>query len=279
MTTPPNNRQKNPQDWPHPTGTPYLQDDPAPGLAHGIPARAPAAGPRRGYVVTRTVGAVVALGLVGTAAVSAVPEMLRTTTVHDLALADSVQRLVLDPGVGEVQVREAAAGEALGVQTSQTYSGRQPEVNLTQGSDGTARLDASCPRIIGLGTCSIDWEIVVPAGTDLEINSSIGDVDIHSTGSVQVQGATGDIRLSGAPTQVDLTLSIGDVRVETDAPADSLRVRSSLGDVTLALPEGPYQVHSQTSLGTERLSLDTEPDAPYVVDVQTSLGDILVYQQ
>lgn len=234
-------------------------------------------GPAPGYGGVRTIGAVAALLLVGGSAASTVPEMMRTSTVQTEPLDASLTTLVLTAGVGKVDVREVSPGEQPSVSTELTYTTRRPQVELVEdpNAPGTVQAQVDCGPTPWFG-CNVDWGVAVPAGTALEITTSLGEVEVNTTGDVVVRGATGDIDINGSPTSVDVGTSLGNVSLAVEAAPASVLVRTSVGDVNLRLPQETYTVRTSTQHGAENVTVSVAEDADHSVTVETTLGSIRI---
>ncbi|WP_298888798.1 DUF4097 family beta strand repeat-containing protein [uncultured Serinicoccus sp.] len=238
-------------------------------------AQARAVRARTPYPALRAVGGALTALLVVGGALSTAPAMMTQEGSQTSALPASMTRLVLLAPRGDVQVRELAAGEDPSVTATARWTLNRPEVR-TSAANGTVQVEAPCTGS-NLGVCSQDLLVRVPAGTALEIDSAFGDVDVSSTGEVQVDLTGGDISLSGAPPRAVVRSTLGDVIVQHtgEEPPELLRVRTTLGDVDVELPGSQeYAVTTATSQGDRDVRVDEVQDAPSVIDVETTLGDI-----
>jgi DUF4097 and DUF4098 domain-containing protein YvlB len=140
-----------------------------------------------------------------------------------------------------------------------------------------------------LRTGWVDYEIEVPAGARLELNSSSGDVSVaghggsiqvnsssgdvvidEASGPIVVRTSSGDIRLTGTTGEVTVATSSGDVRATGLARlreastssgrltlegifTDAASIRASSGDVTLRFaPESAVRIEATTTSGDIR---------------------------
>ena len=242
-------------------------------------AQARAVRARRPYPALRAVGGAVTAVLVAGGALSTAPAMMTQEGSQTSALPASMTRLVLQAPRGDVEVRELAAGEEPSVTATARWTLNRPRVSTSPATEtGTVQVEAPCSGS-NLGVCSQDLLVRVPAGTALEIDGTFGDVDVTSTGEVQVEVTAGDISLSGAPPRAVVRSTAGHVTVQHtgEEPPELLRVRTTLGDVDVEVPGSQeYAVTTATSQGDRDVRVDEAPDAPSVIDVETTLGDIEV---
>lgn len=151
----------------------------------------------------------------------------------------------------------------------------------------TVRADASCQGPRFLGGCRVDYEIGVPAGTEITVQtrsgavraSSVeGAVNLSSTsGTVEVQQVVGDvtaaatsgrIRVSGAQGDLDLQTTSGSIRAE--GSGEEIRAKASSGRVELS-GFSAAAVEAETSSG--RIVVD---GVFTTADVHTSSGGATV---
>lgn len=276
------------------------QPDPA---TQGLPSLPPAQvrGSRSGYAVLRGVGALVAALMITGSSLSLVPSMARqearTVQVLEGASLDTLQEtgtVLVEGGRGDVVIREVRAGETPTVTLNSRWSFREPQLEVGEGAGDQLLVSAACPTG-NWGTCAADVELSVPAGTAVDVQASLGDVDIVSTGDVTVVSSLGDVTVAGDPGQVQLETSLGDIRVSgtpgtvvAEASLGSIRVQAqeppalvsatnSLGDVHLEVPGGvSYAVDTETSGGDEDVRVSRDPAAPHTLRARTGLGTIRI---
>lgn len=128
----------------------------------------------------------------------------------------------------------------------------------------------------------IDLDVVLPAGSSLEVRGW-GDLRCHGPlGAVDVDTAMGDLQIDEA-ARIRATTSMGDIRVasvtgpaELRSSAGSVRVGRATGDVTartsagdVRVDEGGGELHLSTSTGDVRVER-----AAGTVTARTSAGDV-----
>ena len=138
--------------------------------------------------------------------------------------------------------------------------------------------EAVVRKLAQFGQCYADWSVAVPAGMTVVLRASVGDVDVAGlTGEVSVQGAVGDVTVAGAPSSLDVSTSVGQIDATLDEPAGSVRLRTSVGDIDLRLPDGvEYDVRAESSLDPATVEVETSSDSEYDVEVTTSVGSVLI---
>lgn len=228
------------------------------------------------YPTLRVVGSVVTLLMVGGTTLGTVPSLLEQRQGQSEELPAAMTRLVVTSSSGDVQVRELVDGSRTPrVESDARYTLSRPLLEV-QESGGTVSVEAPCSGT-NLGVCSADLTVWVPAGTDLEVDSTFGDVRLSSTGTVDARTTTGDVRLEGEPVTATLTSTLGSVDLDVREPPDEVRVRTTLGDVSLRLPGDEryaVTVSEDSELGDVDVQVPRDPDSAHTVDVGTTLGSI-----
>lgn len=199
------------------------------------------------------------------------------------------------------------------VDASLNYKGEvQPEVE-TRLAGETLLVSTNCPE--EARRCSVDLDIKVPEGADVDIVSLEGDVTLTGIGGVvdvrveegnvaatSVSGNTrldvplGDVDLTAVTGRLDVNApeglirgsalgsptfdAVGDfnpIEVEFASQPDIVRVTSAKGDLTLRVPDGTYDVSTTTRKGQIFVTGITDTvGAGSVVLVTTTTGDITV---
>ena len=240
------------------------QTPPAPAPA---PYRTPAAIRRALFALAGLLG----VSLVAMGTISLLDHAARSTTTERSSYT-GVRALAID-GASDVRLTSAPAGSPLQVRARVTAGLRTPGTDIRRRGDGTLELSASCPVLFG-GSCDVDYEIAVPEGTEVRVDTGAGDVraeGLSSTVPIELESSAGDITVADltAP-ELRLSTSAGDVD-GSDVRAPTVRAVSSAGDVSLSLRTAPERVDADSSAGDVELVL---PDETYRIDASSSAGDV-----
>ncbi len=134
------------------------------------------------------------------------------------------------------------------------------------------------------------------AGADLDLEATVGVLDLSGEwGDVRVESTVGEVRLTGEAASLDLTatagsvsgsgLEIGDVAVEStagDIDLDftalprSIDAATTAGMLRVALPDGEYEIRSETVVGGFTSGLTSAPGAERVYRFESTVGDIVL---
>ncbi|ROS23590.1 DUF4097 family beta strand repeat-containing protein [Cellulomonas sp. PhB150] len=256
----------------------------------------------RGLVWTGgVIGAVILLGtawsLVGLALWS--DEDHATTSATATYAARPVVELVAD---GEVDVR--TGGDEVVVERI----ARAALTSVHYAVDESADRLTVTHECAWFGSCRASLAVTVPAGTEVVVHASDGDVtaqglsgalDIRSgdgrtevsdlvgdltlaasNGAVDVRSVQGDVdvRSSDGSTSVDgvsgsLTATSGDGRVTVSGVAGDVDVSSNDGDVTVYGTGDPVALDLQTNDGRQTVDAPTDPGASRTVRIHVNDGD------
>jgi hypothetical protein len=210
------------------------------------------------------------------AALSAVPDMMQERTTVERALPADLTSLTVDSAAGDVRVEEVTGGAEPGVVLRKRWSFVEPAEEIVV-EGGAATLSLDCPER-AVTTCWGDWVVTVPAGTLVDVRSSLGDIALSGvTGDAVLRSSFGDVVVEGAPETVEVHGSLGNVTLTLEEAPDAVDVRTSLGDVRVVVPRGStYAVDVTTETGPPSVQVQTDPASPHSIDVVTGLGSLTI---
>ncbi|WP_440312188.1 hypothetical protein [Leucobacter chromiireducens] len=155
-----------------------------------------------------------------------------------------------------------------------------------------------CPPERRIGSSSITLTLPEAYRTqplDADIQLAAGQVTAEgSFGDVEVEIGAGRAELNGAARSLDVTVGVGEFVGELsgvrtadfevsmgDADAtlrgaapDAVNVETSLGSVTMTLPDAEYHVDTTVTLGDITNRLRTSPTSPHTITANISAGDL-----
>ena len=195
---------------------------------------------------------------------------------------EAPEELVIEAGSGFLDVRGEQGATEVTVTATFCASDRERlealDVEVESGS--VARVHTEYPDWNGGwgdNYARIDLTIVVPAGTDLEIDDGSGGIDLVDVGHVRLEDGSGSVYIEGAEsvvlddgsggvTVVDVR---GDVRVEDGS--GEIEIRGVGGEVVVDDGSGSIDIESVggsvfvEEMGSGRLTVD-DVDGDLVVD-------------
>jgi hypothetical protein len=238
----------------------------------GVPDNVPSNGARTAWLA---IGSLFAAGLLlfGTFSVVDVLAHEQTTevTVHD-----GVSTVEIQSSDGRVQIRTADVAE---VTASATVSEGLRATGVNRSIEGDRLvLRSTCPNVGGTW-CSVDWDLVVPLGTDIVLRSDGDRAEvIGEFGVVDLRSEHAGVVVDGVARSVVAVSEHGDVTVRMAEPPDSVRALSEHGNVDIAVPdidEG-YRIEVSSNQGRTDIGVRTDPNAARTIEARTDHGNATV---
>ncbi len=203
-------------------------------------------------------------------------EQTRTSTETYSAVLD---HLVVDNANGDVIIVSTDEGP-LAVERTERYSFRSPRgTAVVDGS--TLTLDEGCPGVFStlFGRCRVDFRITTPAGIDVSVELSNGEIDVDGIGGeASLNGSNGDITGRSLTATVLLAdTSNGDIELSFVAAPERVVAETSNGDIEIIVPNGTYKIEADTSNGSIEYGIATDPNAERSIVASTSNGNINIH--
>jgi hypothetical protein len=159
------------------------------------------------------------------------------------------------------------------------------EVDMDERGDGLV-IKTDRPRT--LSSASVKLEITAPAGTDLDAHTGSGSIDVEGlsgdvkldtgSGSVDARDLSGDLEVDTGSGSVDLIDVTGEIDVHTGS--GSIEVQGGTGLVRLDTGSGSIEYQGtpegdcRFETGSGRIRLTLPADLNMEVDLDTGSGDI-----
>jgi hypothetical protein len=230
-------------------------------------------------VALRLVGAALVLVLVISGGYSVATSFAHTEKNESFSVAaQGIDTIVLDVGVGDLQVRTAPGASQIEVDVERRGSWRLPHFDSSR-DGGTLRLTGGCsgPR---MGNCGTDVVVRAPAGLTLQVRASVGTVRASgSYAQVRATTSTGEVALTDLTSdRTTAVSSVGTVLVTfARAPMD-VQASSSTGEVTVVVPDDgtTYAVRSHVSVGSTQISVPDDDTSDRSIVASSSVGSVRV---
>lgn len=273
-------------------------DDPtriAPDPWAGLPAPPrPQGRPPRRSVAWLVVGSALALGLLVASTYQFVDVMAHDERNLTWVVTEPVTTLVVDHGGdGSVHVIGAPVDEI--TMTLEVSDGLRPTAYDHRVVGDRLEVSASCPNF-GSTWCSVDFLIEVPHGTVVRIRNDdttrveniTAEVEVHSSGSVDVSGLTGtallqtengSIRATGLRSEVvNASSENGSVRISTDVAPRSVIATSDNGSVEVLVPRTgeSYAVDVDSDHGSTTNEVASDPVSDRRITARSDNGSARV---
>ena len=213
----------------------------------------------------------------------------RSTERFTEAFDAPIDRVVVDVD-GRVEIAPGGATEVTVERTWFFFGAPSVEMGVV---DGELRIVSDCgPIWYG---CSISVDAVVPASSEVMVDTSAGAVEVAGTtggvdlttsaGGIDVDDVSGPAILRTSAGPIRGTVTGGDVDAETSAGSIDLRVSgefssvsavTSAGSVDLEVPDEVYDVDADTAAGNVTIDVRTDPDADRSIVAHSSAGSVTI---
>jgi hypothetical protein len=246
---------------------------------------------RRAWLVAGTIVAAVTLAF-GT---FQVVSLLARSTKEATTRFEAVRHVTIDNDAGSIRLRPSP-NRTLSIDRKETRGLTKPAYSERMEGDRLV-VDADC-RVGFSSWCSVELEVAVPAGVDVDASGGGGSVRADGIdGGLRLRSSGGSITVVGGGAVLDLESSGGSVDVESGraeqvkarSSGGSVRVRSAVvprnvdarssgGGVTIEVPEGPtaYRVDASSSGGSSRTQVRTDPTSDRRITARSSGGSTTV---
>lgn len=189
---------------------------------------------------------------------------------------EKVGVLRLRSGAGDAKISETGGDAVRVVERLHWRGDARPETEHKVEGDALV-VSYRCPP--GWNDCGVDYEIQVPKGLALDLNSGAGDLTLRGlSGDLTVSVGAGDVDAAGlAGRKVTAKTGTGDIELRYASAPDAVELTTGAGDVQLAVPDvGPYAVHTETAVGEAAVSVRKDDASPHRISVSTGAGDVTV---
>ncbi|HSJ55281.1 MAG TPA: DUF4097 family beta strand repeat-containing protein, partial [Anaerolineae bacterium] len=196
--------------------------------------------------------------------------------------------LRVDSFAGNVTVQAADEGHILVVATRRAGTSASRERIQVQYQETAGGLEIRTTRPVGLLNARVDFQIQVPPGTPLELDTGSGNVEVRGvtegvraetgSGNVTALGLAGDVELDTGSGNVDLQDVVGTVTVETGS--GNLTLRGVEGDLAAHTGSGSIMVEGATGqarLDTGSGSVEYRGTPAGECRFETGSGSVVLY--
>ncbi|WP_441245614.1 DUF4097 family beta strand repeat-containing protein [Kitasatospora sp. McL0602] len=188
-------------------------------------------------------------------------------------VGETVKTLVVHSDTGDIRV--TGGGTAVQVTEHRSYQDQRPEATHATAADGTLTLGYRCPD----HSCSIGYDVQVPAGTVVRVVTDTGSVQLKGLAAeVSAKTGTGSVRATGlASSTAQLTAETGSVEATFTGDPSDVRAGSQTGDVRLHVQgAAAYEVHAKAQTGNVNVGVRQQAGAGRSITATTETGDVTV---
>ncbi|MFI9046325.1 DUF4097 family beta strand repeat-containing protein [Streptomyces sp. NPDC053427] len=177
---------------------------------------------------------------------------------------------------GNIEIVPIAAGGTVKVTEKYTYNEEKPSPAHAF-KDG--RLTLKAEECTGSGRqCAVSYRVLLPRNASVDLHTSGGNITVRGTsGAISAQTSGGNITVADSTARrAKVKTSGGDLDLALASEPDEVSAQTSGGDVTIRVPKGSYAVDASTSGGTRTVSVPTDKGSAHKISARTSGGDVSV---
>jgi hypothetical protein len=249
--------------------------------------------------------AAVAAGLAGTGCGLQINMGSRSVT-DDANVSGPLTAVQLTHGSGDISIH-SGPGAGAAIHRTIHYQGSTKPRPSQQVTNGVLTF------VNGCSDCSIDYDLTVPAATNVRIRNGSGDIrvaDVATTdidagagdvsirnvhGQVRAHTGSGSVRATSVGARTDLRSSSGDISatgidggtllsetrsgslvVKFIAAPSNVHAVTRSGDLFIKLPQGRYKIDPATGSGDKFVNVPDDPNATAVVYARTGSGSLRI---
>jgi len=184
-----------------------------------------------------------------------------------------IHQVVVDATAGDLHVGVADAASQVTVTEHRPLWGRATATASLD--DGVLRLSSDCSS--WFLRCSVDHRVELPAGADVQIRATAGEVRLVGVGDVDVELVAGNITVEDAAGGSFVTRTeTGNTSIGTANEPELVDVTTTTGAVTITVPEAAYLVDAAAELGRVDVGVDQAADAVLTLRARTVTGSISI---
>ncbi len=233
--------------------------------------------PRR----TARLTAVAVLGVVSAAGVGAsfTQRVERTATDRFQYPAPSSLRFGLEKSSISV---DSSTATGMSLVRAVRWSGPDAPATATLEGDELKMRGCTVPwwkEIATFGACSANYRLTVPTGQNITASADLGSLSLSGTyGTLKLTTDVGDISSNGLSVRImNATVGVGDMNAVFTTAPERLVARSDIGDITLTVPVGQYNILTSADVGSVKVDQALiNGQNPRTIDVRSGIGDVTI---
>lgn len=231
----------------------------------------------KGRLATLAVGLPIFLAGIGYGGLTLTGVLARTSEHHQATYAWHGGPISVRMTDGSVTVHEDH-GSVVTVSYTEHYQLQRAGVRATNTPESLA-LQATCGAVLA-GSCSVNFDITVPVGAPLELNTGDGSVRLAGvSGTVKAHTGNGSVRASGLRSPaVQVSTGDGSVNLQWAGSPEHVTASTGNGQLAISLPpgSGPYAIDSHTGQGSSNIRVRSDPRASRTLLLHTGDGSLSV---
>jgi len=191
-------------------------------------------------------------------------------------ITQTVSRLQLDAHSGRVTV--TAGNGPISVTESFTYSDDKPATSHAVNGDTLNLKEDGCQHERNInGRCEVGWDIQVPAGATLTLNTRAGGIAVTGmSGSIDAKTNAGGVRARSLTSKsVAAKTNAGGVDLQFTQVPDQVQATSNAGGIEIVVPTGAsYAVQADSNTGRPEVGVNQSDSSTHKIQAKTNAGSI-----
>jgi hypothetical protein len=232
-----------------------------------------------GRIAAVAIGVPVLLVGIGQGALNVTGLLARSSENHQVSYPWHGGTLTMKADDGDVTVRRSSSVSTVSVSYTEHFGLKKPTVT-GKVTAGGVELSSKCPKWISDDYCSVNYVVLVPAGSQLKLKTGDGRVSLEGVdGTVTVD--SGDGRIEGSELRsANVSASLGDGSVSLQWDSAPTRVEASMGDgsIHISVPSGsgPYAITKHMGDGSSDIGVAVDPKASRSMLLEMGDGSLSV---
>ena len=218
-------------------------------------------------------------------AAGVVADAAESRTLTRSVTAGTINRLVLDSGIGDVEIDAVPGATEITIEVVLTprrggfFSSKRKAEQEVENASLTAEVNRDrlklgiSPKADHDRRFEENWSVSIPTNVAVKLNHGVGDVDIRGTDSgIEIDSGVGEVRLEVSKGDVSIDLGVGTAVVRAPAaPYASAEGAGGVGDARLTIrgekiASGGFVSHAAT----------WEGDGTFHIEVSVGVGDAVI---
>jgi hypothetical protein len=193
------------------------------------------------------------------------------------AVASLISRVDVQLSSGQAVI---VGSSSPGVQVRRTdrYSFGHPAHEKRWLDRGVLHITSRCPEMV-LGSCSASYELAVPEAVAVNVQTATGDVRMTGfNGDAAVATRSGNVDVEAyCGFRLSARSDSGNLFVSTACAPQRLNLRTASGNAVALVPPGRYRIGATAGQGQQRVTgLVSDASAPFTIDAHSASGSVNV---
>ena len=208
-----------------------------------------------------------------------------TRTLSQSVPAGSIEKLVLDSGIGDVEIHGVGSAAEIKIEVVLTprrggfFSSKRRAAQEVESASLSAEIKGDrlslrvAPKADDDRRFEEAWSILVPKSIAVELDHGVGDIDIRGVDAgIEIDSGVGEIRVEAEEGDIVIDLGVGTAVVRAPAAAfASAEGAGGVGDARLTvrgekISSGGFVSHAAT----------WEGDGQFHIEVSVGVGDAVI---